>query len=230
MANSIFCSQTKSFTNEICCLMRCPKGRLLFLAGRRPTQCGIRKLVLAPATMALEWTSSLQQALTRLTCTALQLAMVPITTALQLCQGLMQTALQQIMKLLLAALQHQLEFMQTQSKYPRSVLTMSRLLYSTLLPHACTYLAMALCKQHCCSSSVGYHACQLQLRVHKECFSGPLSAKLFKNELPQIHYCHLPPPMWTKSGAVQLLLFCAQLTGQLHLRAHNEAKAKSWIS
>lgn len=73
--------------------MRCPKGSLLSLAGRRPTQYGIRRPVLAPATMVLEWTSSLQQALTRLTRTALQLAMALIRTALHLWQGLMQTAL-----------------------------------------------------------------------------------------------------------------------------------------
>jgi len=71
--------------------------------------------------MVLEWTSSLQQALTRLTPTALQLAMAPIRTALQLRQGLMQTALQQMMNLLLAALLHQLELMQTHSKCVRSI-------------------------------------------------------------------------------------------------------------
>lgn len=101
--------------------MCCSKERLHCLAGRRPTRYGIRRLVPAPAIMVLEWTSSLQQALTRLTRTALQLAMPPFTTALQLCQGLMQTALQQTMERLLAALQHQLEPMQTHSKYIRSV-------------------------------------------------------------------------------------------------------------
>ena len=98
-----------------------PNERLSFLAGRRLTQYGIRRPVLAPATMAQGWTSSLQQALTRLNPTALQLATAPIRTALQLRQGLMQTALQQMMNLLLAALQHRLGFMQTHSKCIRSV-------------------------------------------------------------------------------------------------------------
>ena len=119
-------------------LMCCPKERLRFLAGRRPTRYGIRRLVPVPATMVLEWTSSLQQALTRLTRTALQLAMAPITTALQLCQ-LMQTALQQMLKLLLAALQHRLGSMQRHSKDIRSVWTVSCSLYSAFLLHTGTY-------------------------------------------------------------------------------------------
>ncbi len=120
-------------------LMCCTKERLLSLAGRRPTQYGIRRPVLAPATMVLEWTSSLQQALTRLIPTALQLAMTPITTALQLWKGLMQTALQQVMKLLLAALQRRLRYIQRHSKNIRSVWTVSCSLYSTRLLHTSSY-------------------------------------------------------------------------------------------
>ncbi len=119
--------------------MHCPKKKLSFLAGRAPTRYGIRRLVLVPATMVLEWTSSLQLALTGLIHTALQLAMAPIRTALQLCQGLMQTALQQVMKLLLAALQHQLVCTQRHSKHIRSVWTVSCSLYGTLVLHAGTY-------------------------------------------------------------------------------------------
>jgi len=40
---------------------------------------------------------------------------------------------------------------------------------------------------HCCSGSVDYHACQLQLRVHKECISVvtgfyQISANMFEDE------------------------------------------------